>query len=107
MCINSKSQNTEFPFYRFISKQSKYTAIDISNTRTTRREHVYKRSGVPTPSNVREFKRFAKQTHDNQYKLIHFRLEAKMTTSVLECLLRTMIVKSNVLPSKHTAISIS
>ena len=66
-----------------------------ANTITTRSESCYKRSGVHAPSNVRVFKRFP--THGNQYQLIHLRLETKMATSVLECILRAMFVNSNVL----------
>ena len=47
------------------------------------------------PSNVRVFKHLP--THGNQYQLIHLRLDAKMATSVLECILRAMFVNSNVL----------
>ena len=97
VCINITHKTQSFNFIDLLSKQSKDTAIDISNTFTTRSENDYKRSGVPTPSNVREFKRFAKQIHGRQYKLVHFRLEAKMATSVVECILRAMFVNSNVL----------
>ena len=58
-------------------------------------ESCYKRSGVHAPSNVRVFKRLP--THGNQYQLIHLRLNAKMATGVLECILRAMFVNSNVL----------
>ena len=45
----------------------------------------------------------AKQIYGDWYILIHSHVEAKMTTNVLECILRTMFVNS----SKYTAISIS
>ena len=49
-----------------------------------------------------QFIKQAKQIYGDWYKLIHSHVEAKMTTNVLECILRTMFMNS----SKYTAIGI-
>ncbi len=72
MCINSKLQNTEFPFYQCI-KQAKQRHGDRYKLTHSQLEANMTTSVLECilRTNVREFKRFAKQTHGNQYKLIN------------------------------------
>ena len=65
---------------------------------------VYGESKSQTKFPFYQFIKQAKQSkyYGDWYKLIHSHVEAKMTTNVLECILRTMFVNS----SKYKAISI-
>ena len=91
------SHKTLFPFYQFIKQAKQRYGDRYKLTNSLEAKMTTSVLDCILRTNGREFKRFAKQIHGNQYKLIHLRLEAKMATSVLECILRAVFLNSNVL----------
>ena len=75
--VKSVSHKTEFPFLSILLSEPSEASTRISVkaiTLATRSEHEYKCSGMNTPNNVRELKRFCQANKRNQYELIRLPL---------------------------------